>query len=548
MSPRIDFRHAAWCDAAAFELITLKKGDDPMNRICWKLCSACAVLAVLALTATADVKLPAVIGDNMVLQQKTKAPIWGTADPGEEVAVTLGSQQATAKADAKGRWSVKIETPAAGGAVEVTVKGKNTITIKNVLIGEVWVCSGQSNMQWSVRASANPDKEIAGATYPKIRLFTVPRTPATEPQADCKGQWVECSTQTIADFSAVAYFFGRDLNKTFDVPVGLINTSYGGTAAEAWTSRPTLESVADFKPIFERWDGMVANFPKAKEAFDKQLAEWKIAAEKAKADGKDAPKQPAAPANPATSPNHYSTLYNGMIAPIVPFAVKGAIWYQGESNAGRAYQYRKLFPTMIQDWRKAWGQGDIPFLFVQLANYNPGHPEPEDGTTESDWAELREAQSMTLSLANTGQAVIIDVGDAKDIHPKNKQDVGHRLALAAQHVAYAKNLVYSGPVYDKVQVEASAARVKFKHVGGGLVATGGPLKGFAVAGDDHKFFAAEARIDGDSVVVRCDQVEKPTAVRYAWANNPAANLFNKEGLPASPFRTDDWPGKTANAK
>jgi sialate O-acetylesterase len=331
------------------------------------------------------------------------------------------------------------------------------------------------------------------------------------------------------------------------VPVGLINTSYGGTAAEAWTSRPTLESVADFKPIFDRWDGMVENYPKAKEAYEKQLAEWKLAVEKAKADGKDAPKQPPAPANPATNANHYSVLFNGMVNPVVPYAVKGAIWYQGESNAGRAYQYRKLFPTMINDWRKAWGY-DFPFLFVQLANFNPGHPEPEDSTAESDWAELREAQSMTLSLASAGQAVIIDIGDAKDIHPKNKQDVGHRLALAAEHIAYGKDIVYSGPVYEKMVAEGSTARLKFKHTGGGLVAEGGPLKGFAVAGEDHKFFVAEARIDGDSVVVRSDQVEKPVAIRYAWANNPAANLFNKEGLPASPFRTDDWPGKTVNAK
>jgi sialate O-acetylesterase len=518
-----------------------------MRRIRWQICLGFVGWLAVAATANADVKMPAVFGDNMVLQQKTKAPIWGTADPGEEVTISLGSQKATTKADANGRWSVKVETPAAGGPVEVTVKGKNTITLKNVLVGEVWVCSGQSNMQWSVRASANPDKETAEAKFPKIRLFTVPRVPATEPQSDCKAQWVECSPQAIPDFSAVAYFFGRDLHKTLDVPVGLINTSYGGTAAEAWTSRPTLQSVADFKPIFDRWDGMVENYPKAKEAYEKQLAEWKLAVEKAKADGKDAPKQPQAPANPATNANHYSVLFNGMVNPVVPYAVKGAIWYQGESNAGRAYQYRKLFPTMINDWRKAWGY-DFPFLFVQLANFNPGHPEPEDSTAESDWAELREAQSMTLSLASAGQAVIIDIGDAKDIHPKNKQDVGHRLALAAEHIAYGKDIVYSGPVYEKMVAEGSTARLKFKHTGGGLVAEGGPLKGFAVAGADHKFFVAEARIDGDSVVVRSDQVEKPVAIRYAWANNPAANLFNKEGLPASPFRTDDWPGKTVNAK
>jgi sialate O-acetylesterase len=497
--------------------------------------------------ARADVKLPAVIGDNMVLQQNAKLPIWGTAEPGEQVTVTIGGQKATATAGADGRWVVKLDALKAGGPHELTVTGKNNITIKNVLVGEVWVASGQSNMQWSVRASANPDKEIADAKHPKIRLFTVPRVPATEPQRDCNAKWVECSPETIPDFSAVAYYFGRDLQKTLDVPIGLINTSYGGTVAEAWTSRPTLEAVADFKPILDRREQAFANFPKAKEQYEKQLADWKEAVEKAKAEKKDPPKQPAAPRDPASDPNQAAHLYNGMIAPVVPYAISGAIWYQGESNAGRAYQYRKLFPTMIQDWRKAWGH-EFPFLFVQLANFNPGQPEPAESTAESDWAELREAQSMTLTLAKTGQAVIIDIGDAKDIHPKNKQDVGLRLALAALRIAYGKDLVCSGPVYDKLQVEGSTVRLKFKHCGGGLVAKGGTLRGFAVAGEDRKFFAAEAILDGDSVLVRSDQVAKPVAVRYAWANNPLCNLYNKEGLPASPFRTDDWPGVTVDRR
>jgi sialate O-acetylesterase len=499
----------------------------------------------------ADVKLPAVIGDNMVVQRDTKVPIWGTAEPGEKVTVILGEQTASAAsatADAAGRWKVQLGPVPAGGPFEMTVAGKNTITLKNILVGEVWAASGQSNMEWSVQASANPKQEIAEAKYPKIRLFTVQKAVASEPKSDCVGKWVECSPETVPGFSAVAYFFGRHLHKTLEVPVGLINTSWGGTVAEAWTSRPALEASADFKPIVDRRDQTFSGYPKAKEQYEKQLAEWKAAVEKAKSEGKEPPKQPPAPRDPLSDPNLASNLYNGMVSPLVPYAIRGAIWYQGESNAGRAYQYRKLFPAMIQDWRKAWGN-DFPFLFVQLANFNPGQPEPAESTGESDWAELREAQLLTLSLPNSGMAVIIDIGDAKDIHPKNKQDVGRRLALNALHMSYGKDVVYSGPSFDKMQTEGSTVRLKFKHVGGGLVAQGGgPLKGFAVAGADKKFHVAEARIEGDTVVLHSDQVEKPAGVRYAWANNPAGNLFNNEGLPASPFRTDDWPGVTVDRR
>ena len=500
---------------------------------------------VLGSPAFADIKLPAVIGDNMVLQQGKEIPIWGTADAGEEVKVSFGGEAVTVKADALGRWSVKLGVQRAGGPHQLTVSGKNNITLKNVLVGEVWVASGQSNMWWPVRASANPDQEIAEAGFPKIRLFTVKQAIAGEPKQDCEGQWVECSPKAIPEFSAVAYFFGRDLHKALGVPVGMIHTSWGGTAAEAWTSRAQLEAEQELKPILDRWDQALANYPQEKEQFDKLLAKWKEAAEKAKAEGKEPPKQPQPPGDPAANPNRAAGLYNAMIAPLLPYAIQGAIWYQGESNASRAYQYRRLFPAMIQDWRRAWGQGDFSFLFVQLANFTQVQPEPG----ESDWAELREAQSMTLSLPKTGQAVIIDIGEANDIHPKNKQDVGHRLALAAQHVAYDKELVFSGPVYDSMRIEDSTICLKFHHVGGGLVVKGdGPVKGLAIAGEDHKFFWADATTDGDTVVVRSNHVEKPIAVRYAWANNPVCNLFNKEGLPASPFRTDDWPGATVNNK
>ncbi|HUU09711.1 MAG TPA: sialate O-acetylesterase [Phycisphaerae bacterium] len=510
-------------------------------RAVW-MAALCVCLA-LATSATADVRLPKVIGDHMVLQQGGDLPIWGWADAGEDVTVSLGGQKVAAKAGADGRWQVRLKPLKAGGPLKMTVAGKNTLKVADILVGEVWVCSGQSNMQMSVRSSAN-----AAADYPKIRLFTVPNVTATEPQDDCKGQWVACSPQTVEHFSAAGYFFGRMLHKDLDVPLGLINTSWGGTPSEAWTSQETVDAVADFKPIVDRFDQAAVNYAKAKEDWEKtrdeKMAKWKEAVEKAKADGKREPGQPRPPDDPSKSPHRPTSLYNGMLAPLIPYRIAGAIWYQGETNAGRAYQYRVIFPAMIKDWWTHWGQGEFPFLFVQLANFMARKDQPAD----SAWAELREAQSMTLALPKTGQAVIIDIGDARDIHPKNKQDVGKRLALAAEKIAYGKDIVYSGPVYDSMAVEGDKVRLKFKHVGGGLVAQGGTLKGFAVAGEDKKFAWADATIDGPCVVVANKDVAKPVAVRYAWADNPECNLYNKESLPASPFRTDEWPGVTINGK
>jgi sialate O-acetylesterase len=341
-------------------------------------------------------------------------------------------------------------------------------------------------------------------------------------------------------FSAVGYFFGRDLHKELGVPVGLINTSWGGTPAESWTTRPTLEEDPEFVPIVERWNQARENYPEQKKKHEEALAKWKEEVQKAKAEGKQPPRQPSPP---LFERKQYepASLYNGMIAPLIPYAIKGAIWYQGESNAGRAYQYRSLFSAMIRDWRREWGQGAFPFLFVQLANFMAREPEPAD----SAWAELREAQSVALRLPKAGQAVIIDIGEADNIHPKNKQDVGYRLALNALAIAYGRDIVYSGPTFKSMELEGDRIRLHFDHIGGGLEAKGGgPLKGFAIAGEDGKFVWADAAIEGDAVVVRSAQVAHPVAVRYAWANNPECNLYNKEGLPASPFRTDTWPGVT----
>jgi sialate O-acetylesterase len=531
---------------------------------------AVAVVVALGAFAQADVKLPAIIGSNMVLQADMKAPIWGWADPGEKVTVTLGGQKAEATADKDGKWQVRLEAmgvtlavkatvsadrryvqmdlrpqsaqKAGAGPLEMTVAGKNTLKLQNVLVGEVWICSGQSNMEWGVRSSKDAENEIADAKYPKIRLFKVANVTSDTPLTDVKGQWVECSPETVPGFSAVGYFFGRELHKTLGAAVGLVHTNWGGTPAEAWTSREGLESEPTLKPIYERHRQSLAGYVAAKEdwekAKDKRIADWEKAVQKAKADGKAAPRKPGPPPAPGTGAGRPSCLYNGMIAPLIPFGIRGAIWYQGESNAGRPMEYRKLFPAMITDWRKHWGEGEFPFLFVQLANFMARKPEPAD----SNWAALREAQTMTLALPKTGQAVIIDIGEANDIHPKNKQDVGKRLALAALAGTYGKDVVYSGPMYESMKVEGERVRLKFKHVGGGLVAKGGDkLTGFAIAGEDKKFVWADARIDGDTIVVSAKDVAKPVAVRYAWADNPECNLYNKADLPACPFRTDDWP-------
>ena len=517
-------------------------GSGSGRTVVWSL------LGVLLLVSQAfgDVRLPAIIGDNMVLQQGKKVAIWGWAEPNEEVTVSVSwrTMQWSVRADKEGNWQFEMTPPKLGGPYEMTFQGRNTVTIKNVLVGEVWVASGQSNMQWSVQASANPQEEIAAAKYPEIRLFYVKREVADEPKSDCTGNWVECRAETIPGFSAVAYYFGRELHKELNVPVGLIHTSWGGTPAEAWTRRGELEKEVDFAPILKRSADAIARYPQAKADYEKKLEAWKEAVKKAKEAGEKEPRRPRGPSPPLNA-HTPAALYNAMIAPLIPYRIQGAIWYQGESNASRAYQYRKLFPAMITNWRTDWGQGDFQFLFVQLANFMAVKDEP----AESSWAELREAQLKTLAVPNTGMAVIIDIGEANNIHPKNKQDVGRRLAAWALGTTYKKKRVYSGPLYKSMKVESGKAVLSFDHVGGGLVAKGGDaLKGFSIAGEDKKFVWADARIEGNTVVVGSEAVTEPVAVRYAWADNPICTLYNAEGLPASPFRTDNWPGVTVDAK
>jgi sialate O-acetylesterase len=496
--------------------------------------------------ATANIKLPAILADNMVLQQQADVGLWGWADPGEEV-VIVGSwnpgKLIKATADPDGNWQSSIRTPKAGGPYALTFKGKNTIILQNVLLGEVWVCSGQSNMHFPVAPIENSgwatgvvnyQNEIANADYPEIRMFTVAREVADEPQQDAKAErgWEVSSPSTVGNFSAVAYFFGRELYKKTGFPVGLINTSWGGTPAESWMQKEVLESEKDFQAILERYQKAVDEYPEAFKEYEQELTKWRQEAEDAKSKGEKPKRAPKEPIGPNHNKSPYK-LYNAMVAPLLPYTIKGVIWYQGESNADRAYQYRRLFPAMIRNWREGWG-AEFPFYFAQIAPQRIMNP------------EIREAQLLTmLSVPKTGMAVLTDAGDSLDIHPKNKQIVGKRLALWALAKDYGKKkIAYSGPVYKSMEVQGNKVILKFDYADDGLIAKGGSLKEFTIAGKDQKFLPAKAKIKGKTIVVWNDQVTDPVAVRFAWRNVPDPNLYNASGLPASPFRTDDWPGET----
>jgi sialate O-acetylesterase len=512
----------------------------------WRKFLSCSVLLFIAGPLSAAVKPHALIADGMVLQRDMKAPIWGTADKGETVSVEIQGQKVSATAE-DGKWLVRLDNLKAGGPFEMTIAGTNTIHFKNVYVGDVWVCSGQSNMEWPLNFSHNAQEAIEHSKNPRIRLFTVPKIPAGAPQQNVSqqfnaGKWLPCEPQNAGSFSAVAYFFGRDLEKALNVPIGLIHTSWGGTPAESWTSEPALDADPALKHYVDHKKRELSGYPKAVERYIDMLTSNKDSLLKKAAAGQPLPTPPASPAANAWLP---TTLYNGMSANLIPYGIRGAIWYQGESNADRAYEYRTLLPTMIKNWRADWKQGEFPFLIVQLAPFMKIHKEP----TESKWAELREAQLLTaLNLPKTAVAVITDVGDEKDIHPRKKEPVGARLALAARALANGEDIEYSGPIYSDMKVEGSKIALRFTHLGGGLVAKGGPLTGFSIAASDGKFVNAEAEIQDDKVVVWSSQVAQPAAVRYGWADYPTGNLWNKAGLPASPFRTDDFPMLTGPKK
>jgi sialate O-acetylesterase len=478
------------------------------------------LLVAFASPAAADVSLNNMFGDHMVLQQGIKNKVWGKADPGEQVTVTLGGQTHSTTAAADGTWHVFLDpVKEYGGPHTLTVKGKNTVTFSDVLIGEVWVCAGQSNMQWSVNQSNDPDLEKAAAKFPNIRLISVPQVGTQEPQWNFNGKWQQCSPETVGNFSAVGYCFGRQLHQTLGVPVGLINNAWGGSAAEAWVKREKIVAHPSLKAIHDRW----------------------VKTESAEKPDENQMKGNARPGN----------IHSGVLTPSIGYGIKGAIWYQGESNAGRAYQYRELFPFMIKSWREEWGLGDFPFYWVQLADFKAEKAEP----AESDWAELREAQTMTMkALPNTGEAVIIDIGEGKDIHPKNKQDVAKRLARWALAETYkVPGIAARSPLYKGMDKQGSKIVLSFDNVGTKAgdwrpFDVAEPI-GFTIAGADKKFVPAKAVILADGrIEVSSEAVAEPVAVRYAWADNPVCNMYSAAGLPLTPFRTDDFPGVTVSAK
>ena len=448
------------------------------------------------ISAWATIRLPAVLSDHMVLQRNSAVKLWGWSEPSEQLKVTASWDNHTydIKADRNAKWEITIPTPAAGGPYEITFEASNSIKLSDILIGEVWVCSGQSNMEWSADHGYNDaESEVQRADHPQLRLFKIPKTTASFPQEDCEGTWKVCSPQHVRDFSAVGYFFGRHLQENLDdVPIGLIQAAWGGTAAEVWTPEALIES----DPEFAKWDDVLYTSD-----------HW--------------PRRPA-------------SAYNAMIHPITPFKVSGTIWYQGESNTGNALLYRQLFPTMIQSWRDAWDY-PMPFYYVQIAPYRYGSP--------MQGALVRESQMMTMAkVRNTGMVVVSDIGNIYDIHPRNKQDVGKRLANWALARTYGKqDIAYAGPIYKSHQVESGEIRLSFDHAENGLLSKDGPLTSFEIAGEDQIFFPAEAKIEGSEVVVSAPYVLNPLAVRFAFTNTATPNLFNQEGLPASSFRTDDWP-------
>ena len=505
---------------------------------------AIALVGGLSATTTtfADVKLPAIFSQHMVLQGDAVVPVWGWADPGEAVTVSIAGLTETVTADTEGKWMVRLDKPTGREPLTLTVKGKNTLTVEDVLIGEVWLASGQSNMQMGVNGVTNAWQEKMSAQFPKIRMFTVARRTAVTPQANCDGEWIVCNPETVGNFSATAYFFGRELYQTLNTPVGLINASWGGTAIEAWTSMSAQEGIKELAPVFQIWQHKTSvpyDEVKAQAQYERQMMLWRLNSDKAKAAGQKPPQKPYPPVAPRLQSNHPANLFNGMIAPLIPYAIRGAIWYQGENNAHGEFArlYAMQLSLMIQDWRRRWNAGDFPFAWVQLPNF---HQRTSDPGAPADWAVIRESMLRSLAVPNTGMAIGIDVGEADNIHPKDKQTIGLRLARWARAEVYCEKITFSGPLLKRHKLGAGEVTLTFDHTEGGLVAKGGELKGFAVAGEDRKWVWAKARIEGNEVIVSSSEVKAPAAVRYAWANNPDCNLFNGAGLPASPFRSDDW--------
>jgi sialate O-acetylesterase len=505
------------------------------------------LLAALPLTAHANVTVAALFTDHAVLQRDASVPVWGSAAPGETVTVKFRDQTVSATTAPDGRWSVHLSPLKPGAPTSLIVSGKNTITLKDIVVGEVWVCSGQSNMEFRVWGPPgdvyrvnDADAEVAAANHPMIRHFKVEQAVATHPSDTARGSWIVCSPATVGQFTAVGYFFARDMSKRLGVPIGIINSTWGGTAIESWLNDTALRSDPAFAVVGQRWAEAMVGWQDKVAAYKIAVAKQEKDEAAARAAGteklaqylKDRPWLPPPPS--PESPDAPQGLFNGMINPLIPYAIRGVLWYQGESNGSRPGEYHALFAAMIKSWRGAWGEGDFPFLFVQLPNWKTGDP------SGLEWAQLREAQAQALSLPNTGMAVTIDTGEPGNIHPRDKQDVGRRLALIAGHKVYGLAGVWSGPRFVSAERSGAAMRVRMDSEGGNLVMHGKELTGFAVAGADRHFVPASARIDGSTIIVSTPGVPEPVAVRYAWTDAPVASLFNDAGLPAAPFRSDRW--------
>ncbi|WP_316828787.1 sialate O-acetylesterase [Pedobacter miscanthi] len=510
-------------------------------------------------SVSAKVSLPAIIGENMVLQRGMKVPMWGWADPGEKINVIFNGKKFATTTAQNGKWFLKLESYGKGGPYEMQISSvQNSIILKNILIGDVWLASGQSNMEFGIQKEKSGAAEIANAQDTMIRLFYVPMAFSINPRenidasaASRNGKWIVCSPEAMADpkfawhgFSATGYYFSKEIRKHQNTPVGMIASYKGGTPAQAWMSEQALAMAPAFETYVSDHQKLLTNLEQARQEYPKKLAEYR---EKIKnlnpLSSAATPPAPQAPEGGFSAP---SSLFNAMINPIISYGIKGVIWYQGESNGDKlpqAVEYRQLFPRLIADWRKHWFQGNFPFLFVQLANYKKAPGKPAEGI----WAWVREAQLKTLAVPATGMAVITDIGDSADIHPTNKKDVGIRLSLAARKIAYGEQLVYSGPIFKQMKIKGNIIELSFDHTGTGLIGyrpgttqTANELRGFALATADGKFVWAEAKIERNKVLVTAKGIEKPVAVRYNWADNPQGTLYNMEGLPASPFRTDDF--------
>jgi sialate O-acetylesterase len=491
----------------------------------------------------ADVSLAPLFADHAVLQRDKPVPVWGWAGDGEHITVTFHGQSGGATAAGDGRWIVYLNAlPASAEPADLTVTGKNKIIVHDVLVGDVWLCSGQSNMEFAVYNPtkttfriANAGEEIAAANFPLIRHFKVNLAESSTPVDTMTGSWAVCSPDTVSQFTAVGYFFARDIYEKLHVPIGLINCTWGGTPVEAWMSAYALDRDPAFAFVHERWQKTLADYPTAEARYEKDYLAWEKSAVEAKAAGKAfteaGPKLPHGPGDRWTPIG----IFNGMVNPLLPCALRGVLWYQGESNASHPTEYHELFAAMITAWRAHFGQGDLPFYFVQLANYS--YLKNTNGT---EWALIREGQTQTLTLPQTAMAVIIDLGESHNIHPRNKQEVGRRLALIAENRLYGLPGDDSGPMFAGATQEGRAFRVHFTHSGNGLVAHDTPVQSLELAGTDKVFHPAQGRIEGDTLLVSSPDVKDPVAVRYAWRNDPVANLFNGAGLPAAPFRSDAW--------